>query len=77
MNKLKEKQWTVYFEPSSSHYCDIAYVNKDWKRNIRFKSAEHYRQFTELLTEAGYVYIHLSFLITDGLIKPSSIFSVT
>lgn len=77
MNKLKEKQWTVYFEPSPSHYCDIAYVNKDWKRNIRFKSAEHHHQFTELLTEAGYVYIDLSFLITDGLIKPSSIFSVT
>jgi len=74
--KLKEKEWTVYFEPSSSHYCDIAYANKDWNRSIRFKCAEHYHQFTELLKEAGYVYIDLSFLIIDGLIKPSSIFSV-
>ena len=77
MNKLKEKQWTVYLEPSPSHYCDIAYVNKDYRRHIRFKHAEHHYQFTELLKEAGYVYIDLSFLITDSLIKPSSIFSVT
>jgi uncharacterized protein with ATP-grasp and redox domains len=60
--KLKPKQWTMQQSPAPSpgrrSKKKIVYIKDNNTKNfIDLTMAEHLRQFSELLNEAGYAYI--------------------
>lgn len=73
--KLKVKEWTMQritkekgetIRYDTTHW-DITYaVDKNEKRSIRLKYAEHLHQFTDLLKEAGYSYVDFEDLKKAG-----------